>query len=78
MLVLSTATVAKLQEASNRQQNEKVTAGDKWQENDLLFPSTLGTPMDPSNMYKDFKANPSNWQIYRIFDFMISDTLLPP
>ena len=42
MLVLSTATVAKLQEHLNRQQNEKVTAGDKWQENDLLFPSTLG------------------------------------
>ncbi|MGA7607934.1 MAG: site-specific integrase [Anaerolineales bacterium] len=55
MLVLSTATVAKLREHLDRQQNEKVTAGDKWQENDLIFPSTLGTPIDPSNMYKDFK-----------------------
>ena len=55
MIVLSTATVAKLQEHLDRQQQERVSAGDRWQEHDLMFPSTLGTPMDPSNMYKDFK-----------------------
>jgi len=55
MIVLSTATVAKLREHLDHQQQERISAGDRWQEYDLLFPSTLGTPMDPSNMYKDFK-----------------------
>jgi integrase len=55
MLVLSTATIAKLREHIYYQQQERIIAGDRWQEYDLLFPSTLGTPMDPSNMYKDFK-----------------------
>jgi len=55
MIVLSTATIAKLREHLDHQQQERISAGDKWQEFDLLFPSTLGTPMDPSNMYKDFK-----------------------
>jgi integrase len=54
MIVLSTATVAKLREHLDYQQQERILAGSKWQEYDLLFPSSLGTPMDPSNMYKDF------------------------
>ena len=28
---------------------------DRWQENDLIFPSTLGTPLDPRNLYRQFK-----------------------
>lgn len=55
MIVLSTATVAKMREHLDHHQQEWISAGDRWQEYDLLFPSTLGTPMDPSNMYKDFK-----------------------
>jgi integrase len=30
-------------------------AGEKWQENDLIFPTRLGTPMHPTSMTKDFK-----------------------
>ena len=56
MIVLSTGMIAKLREHLNYQQMERVSAGSRWQENDLLFPSTHGTPMDPSNMYKDFKG----------------------
>ena len=55
MIVLSTATVAKLQEQFDHQQRERISARDTWQEYDLIFPSSHGTPMDPSNMYKDFK-----------------------
>ena len=32
----------------------KKFAGDRWQENDLIFPSSTGTPGDPSNLRKDF------------------------
>jgi integrase len=56
MIVLSTATVAKIHEQLDHLQQERNVAGNKWQEYDLMFPSTFGTPMDPSNMYKDFKG----------------------
>ena len=28
----------------------------RWQENDLIFPSAIGTPMSQRNLYKKFKA----------------------
>ncbi|MFC2064284.1 tyrosine-type recombinase/integrase [Chloroflexota bacterium] len=55
MLVLSTATIAKLREHLDYIQQERIIARDRWQEYDLMFPSSHGTPMDPSNMYKEFK-----------------------
>jgi integrase len=55
MIVLSSATVAVLQQHIYYQQDEKLFAKDNWQENDLIFPSILGTPLDPSNMWKAFK-----------------------
>ena len=27
----------------------------RWQENDLIFPATIGNPMDPHNLLKSFK-----------------------
>lgn len=32
----------------------KNDAGDLWKENDLIFPSKVGTPMDPSNLRLDY------------------------
>ena len=29
--------------------------GERWQENDLMFPSSIGTPMDPHNLIHRFK-----------------------
>ncbi|MCJ7583660.1 MAG: site-specific integrase, partial [Anaerolineales bacterium] len=55
LIVLSSATVKVLRNHMNIQQEEKLIAGENWQENDLVFPSTLGTPLDPSNMSRDFK-----------------------
>ena len=55
LIILSSATLTVLQKHLNLQQEEKMFAGENWQENDLIFPSTLGTPLDPSNMSKDFK-----------------------
>ena len=54
MIILSSATVAILQKHLNSQQDEKMLAKENWQENDLVFPSILGTPLDPSNMSRDF------------------------
>ena len=55
LIILSSATLTVLQKHLNLQQEEKMFGGENWQENDLIFPSTLGTPLDPSNMSKDFK-----------------------
>ena len=43
-----------------RKQYEKVRllrqlAGDRWVENDLVFPSSFGTPINPSNLLHEFK-----------------------
>lgn len=32
----------------------KKQAGQLWQENDLVFPNTMGNPLDASNLRKDF------------------------
>jgi len=37
-----------------RQQQEIAFAGNRWQDNGLIFPSSIGTPMNPSNLRKDF------------------------
>jgi integrase len=34
-----------------RQNEERLKAGTKWQDNDLLFPNTVGRPENPSNVY---------------------------
>ena len=37
-----------------RQQSRKATAGERWHDYDLIFPSNKGTPLEPSNMRRDF------------------------
>jgi integrase len=39
-----------------RQKLEIAVAGERWQELDLVFSSTIGTPMDQSNVLKDYYA----------------------
>jgi len=55
MIILGTVTLEKLRVHQNLQVEERKLAGDTWQENDLIFPSSIGTPMDPSNLYHHFK-----------------------
>jgi integrase len=35
---------------------KKALAGKKWKENDLVFPTSIGTPQNPSNIGKQFLA----------------------
>ncbi len=39
-----------------RQYRERQVAGDRWQDWELIFPSTIGTPMDNVGLRKSFKA----------------------
>ena len=54
-VVLGGKTIEKLREHRERQQIEREIIGDRWQDFDLIFPSKKGTPMDRSNLLKDFK-----------------------
>lgn len=38
-----------------RQETEIIRLGKKWDDNDLIFPSSLGTPINPRNLVRDFK-----------------------
>jgi integrase len=53
---LSHGAIKKLRTQIERVNLNRQIAGDKWQENDLIFPTRIGTTMHPTSMYKDFKA----------------------
>ncbi|MBW8012293.1 MAG: site-specific integrase [Chloroflexi bacterium] len=55
IIVLGKTAIEKLRQHRDRQFEKRQIAGDKWQEMDLIFPSTVGTPINQSNMNKSFK-----------------------
>jgi len=52
---LGQGTVSALRDHQLDQQKQSYEMGSRWQENNLIFPSTIGTPMDLRNLLKDFK-----------------------
>jgi len=55
VIVLGKSTIGKLREHKNSQLKERILLGEKWQDYDLIFPSPIGTPLDPSNILKAYK-----------------------
>ena len=55
MILLGPDTILSLKEHFNRQLIEREFKGEKWQDNDLIFPSSIGTPLDQSNLNRDYK-----------------------
>jgi integrase len=53
---LGPETIKKLQDHYERQRLERGKVGDRWVENDLIFPSTIGTPLDQFNLLKRFRS----------------------
>jgi len=51
-ITLGYQAVEKLRGHNELQQKERLFAGERWQENDLIFPSTIGTPMEPRNLIR--------------------------
>ncbi len=54
-VMVGEVTLQKLREHLERQPLQKAVTGSRWQENNLIFPSTIGTPGDPSNLRVDFR-----------------------
>lgn len=50
------ATVRALRAHRIRQVEERLLAGSRWQDRGFVFASTIGTPLEPSNVLKQFKA----------------------
>ena len=55
VIVLGEETIKKLRQHLEFLAQERREAGEKWQENDLIFPSSIGTPWDHRNMFKYYK-----------------------
>ncbi len=49
-VTLPTSATAALMTQQVRQLEERLLAGDRWQDWDLVFASTIGTPQEPSNV----------------------------
>lgn len=54
-LELGRNTIGLLRKHLDDQQQERISAGDLWHENGLIFTTSLGTPIDPSNLRRDFR-----------------------
>lgn len=52
---LGQGTMTALRDHQLAQQQQRYVMGERWQENNLIFPSTIGTPMDLRNLLKDYK-----------------------
>ena len=53
---LGVQTIEILRKHLERQQNERLTAGDRWVENGLIFTTRFGTPIHPRNLLREFKT----------------------
>jgi integrase len=54
-IALGSKTINVLRAHYERQQGERLAAGEKWQEHGLIFTTSLGTPIHPRNLLRDFK-----------------------
>jgi integrase len=55
-LSLPPVLVSALKAHKRRQNEERQAAGPKWKDHGLVFPSTVGTPQEPGNLVRNYKA----------------------
>ena len=55
IIALGTSTLRKLSDHRVQQVQIRLEVRDTWNENGLIFLSSVGTPFDPRNLLKDFK-----------------------
>lgn len=55
IITLGKTTISKLKDHYLGQQKEMIEKGEKWQNNDLIFCTPIGTPLEPANVLKVLK-----------------------
>ena len=55
VIVLGAGTIEKLRKHVELQQLEREVAGKRWKDNDLIFPTSIGTPIESTNLLKRYK-----------------------
>ncbi|MFA9406924.1 MAG: site-specific integrase, partial [Anaerolineales bacterium] len=53
-IVLGEGTLHALRSHKEQQRIKIEVAGERWQRHDLMFPNSIGNPLDPSNLRRDF------------------------
>jgi integrase len=54
---IQSASLEELKRQQKRNENAQRRAGERWEENDLIFSSSVGTPVVTSNLRRNFKIN---------------------
>jgi integrase len=54
MIMIGEGMLEVLRKHKEQQEQSKTRQGERWQENELIFPSSVGTPFNPSNLRIDF------------------------
>jgi hypothetical protein len=88
LAVRGSRCVHALQQPRELQELDRAAAGGRWQEHELVFASTVGTPLDPSNVRRGFRyairgapgLDPANWtprELRHSFVSLLSDNGTP-
>jgi len=56
LVKLGPAVLEKLHQHRQQQEQARLFAGQRWQENGLIFPTTIGTPKSPGDLRAEFKS----------------------
>ncbi len=83
-LALPKRCIDALRRHRSLQDEQRVAAGDRWQEHHLVFSTNVGTPLDPSHVRRDFRiaikgadgVDPSEWtprELRHSFVSLLSD-----
>ena len=54
MLHLPEILIRKLRDHRTKQLEERMAAGENWQDHDMVFTSSIGTPLEPRNLNRHF------------------------
>lgn len=87
-LALPRRCVQALEAQRRQQEQDRATAGARWQEHGLVFTSKVGTPLDPSHVRRDFRRairgatvlDPDEWaprELRHSFVSLLSDSGMP-